>query len=113
MVGFVIDQVVANALKYTHAGGTISFMFEEDSTEKQLHIRDTGIGIKPEDISRVFEKGFTGASGRNDAKSTGMGLYLAKHMAVKLGHRISIQSEEGQYTQVTIHFPKMTNYQHV
>lgn len=110
-LGFVIDQIVANALKYTQDGGTISFVFEEDTTQKQLHIRDTGIGIKPEDISRVFEKGFTGASGRQYAKSTGMGLYLARHMAVKLGHRISLQSEEGQYTQVTIHFPKITNYQ--
>jgi signal transduction histidine kinase len=63
------------------------------------------------DIQRVFEKGFTGSIGRSYAKSTGMGLYLAKKMALKLGHDLSIQSKKGSYTKVTIHFPKNTNYE--
>lgn len=107
---FIIDQLLANALKYTDEGGTITVLFEEDSKEKRLVIQDNGIGIAPEDIDRVFEKGFTGVTGRNDAKSTGMGLYLAKQLANKLGHKISVESEMQEYTRLTIHFPKIRNY---
>ncbi|MBK5429723.1 sensor histidine kinase [Bacillus sp. TH25] len=108
-LAFIIDQITANALKYVNEGGEISFRFEEDSKEKRLLIQDTGIGIKQEDIHRVFERGFTGSTGRIHIKSTGMGLYLAKQMALKLGHDISIQSQEAIYTKVTIHFPKTRN----
>lgn len=103
----------SNSLKYTGEGGEISVQFEEDRKEKRLQIQDTGIGIKPEDISRVFEKGFTGFIGRSHAKSTGLGLYLAKEMALKLGHDLSIHSEDGKYTKVIIHFPKIRNYYHL
>ena len=112
-LGFIIDQVFSNALKYTGDGGEISVRFEEDRKEKRLLIQDTGIGIKPEDINRVFEKGFTGSIGRSHAKSTGIGLYLAKQMALKLGHDLSIQSEDEKYTKVIIHFPKIRNYYHL
>ncbi|MCY6960388.1 sensor histidine kinase [Clostridium brassicae] len=107
---FIIDQIISNALKYTDIQGKIKISGIQDSTEKKLIIEDTGIGIKPEDIDRVFQKGFTGHTGRQDYKSTGMGLYLAKMLSLKLGHDISIQSRYGEYTRVTIHFPKLTNY---
>jgi signal transduction histidine kinase len=110
-LGFIVDQIVANALKYTEEGGKIAFTVEEEQKEKRLIIEDDGVGIKAEDIKRVFEKGFTGSIGRSYFKSTGMGLYLAKEMALKLGHDLSIDSEEGAYTKVTIHFPKNTNYE--
>lgn len=74
-------------------------------------IEDSGIGIASEDAGRVFEKGFTGANGRNQFKPTGMGLYLAKQLALKLGHDLSIQSKEGSWTRVTIHFPKIRNWE--
>lgn len=112
-LGFIMDQVFSNSLKYTGEGGEISVQFEEDRKEKRLQIQDTSIGIKPEDISRVFEKGFTGSIGRSHAKSTGLGLYLAKEMALKLGHDLSIHSEDGKYTKVIIHFPKIRNYYHL
>lgn len=112
-LSFIIDQIFSNSLKYTDEGGEISVQFEADRKEKRLLIEDTGIGIKPEDISRVFEKGFTGSIGRSHAKSTGIGLYLAKQMALKLGHDLSIQSKEGKYTRVIIHFPKIRNYYHL
>ncbi|PGO21324.1 histidine kinase [Bacillus cereus] len=111
-LAFIIDQITANALKYVNDGGEIFFGFEEDHKEKRLLIQDTGIGIKQEDIHRVFERGFTGSTGRTHTKSTGMGLYLVKQMVLKLGHDISIQSQEGKYTRVTIHFPKIRNYYH-
>ncbi len=107
---FITDQIVANSLKYTYEKGIISFQFEEDRLEKRLIIKDTGIGIPAEDLSRVFDKGFTGSIGRGHAKSTGMGLYLAKQLALKLGHELSIESEEGEYTKVIVHFPKVRNY---
>jgi signal transduction histidine kinase len=77
-LGFIIDQIIANALKYTGDDGDISIKVEEDNKEKRLLIQDSGIGIKAEDIQRVFDKGFTGSNGRSHVKSTGMGLYLAK-----------------------------------
>jgi signal transduction histidine kinase len=112
-LGFVIDQIISNSLKYTNEGGEISIHFEEDTKEKRLLIQDNGIGIKPEDIHRVFEKGFTGSTGRSHAKSTGMGLYLVKQLANKLGHNITIESEEAKYTKAVIHFPKIRNYYHL
>lgn len=107
---YILDQIVSNSLKYTMEGGSIRFAFEEDGKERVLHVIDTGVGIAPEDIGRVFDKGFTGSNGRYYAKSTGMGLYLAKQMAIKLGHDILIVSEEGVYTKVSIHFPKTRSY---
>lgn len=112
-LGFVIDQIIANSLKYTNDGGKISILFDEDSKEKRLLIQDNGIGVKPEDMNRVFEKGFTGTIGRSHAKSTGMGLYLAEKLANKLGHDITIESKEGEFTKIAIHFPKIRNYYHL
>lgn len=109
-LGFVIDQIIANSIKYTERGGKVAVQFEEDDREKRICILDSGIGIATEDLSRVFQKGFTGLTGRNQLKSTGIGLYLAKQLTRKLGHTLSIQSEEGTYTKVTIHFPKIRNY---
>lgn len=106
-LGYIVDQLVSNGVKYTNEGGAITVEFEDDSLEKRLIVQDTGIGIKPEDVHRVFDKGFTGTNGRSHAKSTGMGLYLARQMALKLGHDLSIQSGDGVYTRVTIHFPKI------
>ncbi|MBM7553438.1 sensor histidine kinase [Thalassobacillus pellis] len=109
-LGFIIDQVMANALKYTEEGGKINILFEENDVEKRLILEDDGVGISPEDIPRVFEKGFTGAVGRTHNKATGMGLYLSRQLAGKLGHEMSISSKEGKYTKVNIHFPKIRNY---
>lgn len=109
-LGFVIDQIIANSLKYTDTDGKIAIQFEEDEKEKRISILDSGIGITSEDLNRVFEKGFTGLTGRHQPKATGIGLYLAKQLARKLGHTLSIQSKEGAYTKVIIHFPKIRNY---
>lgn len=112
-LGFIVDQILANSLKYTDVGGEIAVYFDEDNKAKRLIIRDNGIGISPEDIGRVFDKGFTGATGRSHTKSTGIGLYLAKQLAQKLGHRLTIESEQGCYTKLIIHLPKIRNYYHL
>lgn len=92
---FVIEQILSNALKYT-AAGKVS-IYTEGMT---LVIEDTGIGIKQEDLPRVFEKGFTGYNGREDKKSTGIGLYLCQRILSKLGHTIMIESAAGYGTRV-------------
>lgn len=97
-LSFVIEQVISNALKYTPKG-TISIYMEEP---KVLCIKDTGIGIAPEDLPRIFEKGYTGYNGRTDKKASGIGLYLCKRICTNLGHQISAVSEPDQGTLVRI-----------
>ncbi len=97
---FVIEQLLSNALKYTPQGKISIYMDRKKS--KTLVIQDTGIGIQPEDLPRVFEKGFTGYNGRTDKKSTGIGLYLCKCILTKLSHTITIESEVGKGTVVKI-----------
>ena len=87
-LSFVIEQVLSNALKYTPAG-SITITLEN---EKTLRIRDTGIGIAPEDLPRVFENGYTGYNGRADKKASGIGLYLCKRICNNLGHTITARS---------------------
>ena len=98
-LSFLLEQLLSNALKYTPSGGEISIFSEGEQT---LVIADTGIGIAPEDLPRVFDKGFTGNNGRMDQKATGIGLYLCRRVAALLGHTISITSQRGQGTQVHI-----------
>ncbi len=87
-LSFVIEQVLSNALKYTPSGN-ITITLENENT---LRIRDTGIGIAPEDLPRIFEKGYTGYNGRTDKKASGIGLHLCKRICNNLGHTISAQS---------------------
>lgn len=100
-LSFVVEQVLSNSLKYTNSGEVSIYMDDDTYT---LVIEDTGIGIEPEDLPRVFEKGFTGYNGRYDKKSTGIGLYLCKQILSKLSHTIAIESEVGGGTRVKIRF---------
>ena len=99
-LSFVIEQVLSNALKYTPAGG-ITITLEN---EKALRIRDTGIGIAPEDLPRVFENGYTGYNGRADKKASGIGLYLCKRICNNLGHTIIARSIVDVGTTIDIDF---------
>ena len=92
---FVLEQLLSNSLKYTKEG-KISIFLEG----KALVIKDTGIGIPAEDIPRIFEKGFTGYNGREDKKSTGIGLYLCKNIMDKLQWNITADSEVGTGTKI-------------
>lgn len=99
---FVVEQVLSNALKYTQSGCiTISM-----AGERRLCIRDTGIGIAPEDLPRIFEKGFTGFNGREDKKASGLGLYLCKRVCDNLGIAISAESKIDEGTAVYLEFPE-------
>ncbi len=97
-LGFVIEQVLSNALKYTPKGSVRVYA----EPGPVLVIRDTGVGIAPEDLPMVFEKGYTGFNGRREERSTGIGLYLCRRVCRMLGHRICIRSRPGEGTQVRI-----------
>lgn len=92
---FVLEQIISNALKYIQKGKISIYM-----KEKSLVIEDTGIGIPAEDLPRVFEKGFTGYNGRENEKSTGIGLYLCKNIMDKLQWNITADSEVGRGTKI-------------
>ena len=97
-LGFVVEQLLSNALKYTPSGS----VFIEGIDHHLLRIRDTGIGIAAEDLPRIFERGFTGRNGRVDAHSSGLGLYLCGRILKNLGHPVTVESEPGKGTSVTV-----------
>lgn len=99
---FLLEQIISNAVKYTNAGA-ITIRGEGDGI---LTVTDTEIGIAPEDIPRIFEKGFTGYNGRMDKKATGLGLYLCKKTADKLSIQLQVTSEVGVGTTVRINAGK-------
>ncbi len=102
-LAFMLEQILSNAIKYTPQGG-VTIETAEEKDRFFITIKDTGIGIKAEDLPRVFEKGYTGYNGHADKKATGIGLYLCRQMADKLGHTIRMESEIGKGTKVWIGF---------
>ena len=97
-LSFIIEQLLSNAVKYT-SEGSVTIAVEDG---KKLSVTDTGIGISPEDMPRIFEKGYTGYNGRLDKKSTGIGLSLCRKAAEKLGHVLTAESEPGKGSRFTI-----------
>jgi len=98
---FCLEQLLSNSIKYTKEGG-ITISAAQDEDRARLCIEDTGIGIRREDLPRIFEKGFTGYNGRMDKRSTGIGLYLCREILQNLGIRIKVESQEGEGTRVTL-----------
>lgn len=95
---FVVEQLLTNAAKYTPRG-TVRVSLAGPGT---LVVEDTGLGISPEDLPRVCERGFTGGAGRAGQRGTGIGLYLCKEVLAKLGHTLAITSTPGKGTRVAI-----------
>lgn len=98
-LSFVLEQIISNALKYTREDGSIKIYMTEPKT---LCIEDTGIGIAPEDLPRIFEKGYTGYNGHNDKRASGIGLYLCKRICQNLGAEITAVSELDKGTIIRI-----------
>ena len=105
---FIVNQIVSNSMKYIRNGveHLIRITAEENNKNIILKIYDNGIGISKADIPKVFDKTFTGNNGRKIETSTGMGLYISKQLCKKLGHKITIDSKEKEYTEVSILFNK-------
>ena len=104
-LGFVVEQVLSNALKYTPEGGSITIDAEEPAT---LCIRDTGIGIAPEDLPRIFDRGYTGRNGRTHRQASGIGLYLCRRICRDLGHTITAASAVGEGTVIRLDLSRRT-----
>lgn len=108
-LGFVVEQLLANALKYTKEGGIRIYGADGrgklcGGTVWNVVIEDTGIGIRAEDLPRIFERGFTGYNGRMERKSTGIGLYLCRSIMERLGHTVRVESKEGEGTKFILGF---------
>ncbi|MFA9378243.1 MAG: ATP-binding protein [Lachnotalea sp.] len=102
---FILEQIFSNAVKYTNAG-SIQIYTRDEEKGTWLTIEDSGIGIRKEDMKRIFEKGYTGFNGRLDKKASGIGLYLVKKVATALNHDIQIESEVSKGTKVHIFIKK-------
>ncbi|MFO7265752.1 MAG: HAMP domain-containing sensor histidine kinase [Bacillota bacterium] len=105
----VLEQIIGNAVKYAarpEGDGHVTIRFALEEGDTVLEVEDDGIGIPPEDLGRVCEPFFTGAAGRAYPGSTGLGLYLAREICRRLGHRLTIDSQPGRGTCVRIRFAR-------
>lgn len=109
-LGFIVRQVLSNAVKYSNVGGEVQLYAKHEDQQVVLVISDNGIGIKKEDLPRVFRKSYTGTIGRETSAATGMGLYLAKQAATSVNIQIEINSTEAVGTTVKIRFPEKNAY---
>lgn len=109
-LAFIVRQILSNAVKYSHVGGEVQLSTVSNDGHLALVIQDNGVGIKKEDLPRVFRKSYTGTIGRETSAATGMGLYLAKQAADSLRLKIVIDSIESIGTTVEILFPKDNMY---
>ncbi|MGO2891475.1 two-component system sensor histidine kinase SapS [Enterococcus devriesei] len=110
-IEFIFRQLLSNAIKYTPNHGEISITIAVKRGGVALSLQDNGIGIPPEDLGRIFDKGFTGENGRKAQQhSTGLGLYLAKRLAEKLGVGLTAESTMNEGTTMTLFFPRLDYY---
>ena len=98
----LIEQILSNALKYTE-NGKISIQYLED--KHALEIKDTGIGIRSEDIPKIFDRGYSGFNGRMNEKSSGLGLYLARKISERLNIQIEVESKLSKGSIFRLVFP--------
>lgn len=98
-LGFILEQLLTNAAKYTNQGG-VTVGWQGDA----LTITDTGIGIMASDLLRLFEPGYSGYNGRATEKASGLGLYMSKTIADRMGLKLTVTSQVGQGTTVAVHF---------
>lgn len=104
-VEFILGQIISNSIKYSRENLIFTFIIQKMESGIRLVIEDNGIGIQPQDLGRVFQKGFTGNNGRKFTHSTGIGLYLCKQLCEKMNLNIEIESEVNIGTKIFILFP--------
>lgn len=108
---YIVNQIINNSIKYKKEKDSfIKIESLEEKDKVKLIVFDNGIGIPSKDITRIFEKSFTGTNGRNKIKSTGMGLYIVHNLINKLGHKIEVESIQEKYTKTIITFGKNDMY---
>lgn len=111
--GYILSQIISNAVKYTPIGGTIVISTEKDGDETTISIKNSGKGILGEDMGQIFNKGYTSSENRNGMKSTGYGLYLSKKLSDMLGHRLTVESKYGEYAIFKLTFIENRTIHHV
>lgn len=104
-LAFVINQMILNSVKYRSEDPVLHVYTERTGNGVILTIEDNGVGIRCEELGRIFEKGFTGSNGRSRERSTGMGLYLCRKLCDKLGIGLRAESEYGKGTCLILDFP--------
>lgn len=100
-LSILFEQILSNALKYTERG-FIKIFFEKE--EGRLVIEDSGIGIRSEDLPKIFDKGYSGFNGRSNQKSSGLGLFLGKKIADRLKIEIFVESELEKGSKFSLKF---------
>ena len=108
-ISFILNQMIGNSVKYRGESPVFLIYTEREKDGVRLTIEDNGVGILPEELSRIFEKGFTGSNGRSHKQATGIGLYLCKRLCERLEIGLSAQSQPGRGTKMTLDFP-VSNY---
>lgn len=103
-IAFILNQLILNSVKYCGSAPSLHFHTRPVKNGIVLTVEDNGTGILPEDLPRIFEKGFTGSNGRNHKNATGMGLYLCRKLCGRLGIGLSAQSEYGNGTKMLLTF---------
>mgnify|MGYP003302250223 CR=1 FL=1 len=105
-LAFILSQIIDNSIKYAKEDETLrlEIFLSEAENGTWLTVKDNGVGMKSGEVSKVFDKGFTGTNGRNIKQSTGMGLYLCRKLCTRLEHEIKVQSAEGEGTSLMILF---------
>lgn len=110
---FILNQILQNCSKYRKSESDLEIEISAKQGKEHviLYVKDNGIGIPKGEITRVFEKGFTGTNGRlSNRKSTGIGLYLCKKLCDKLGMALELNSIQGEGTEVRLVFPQGSLY---
>lgn len=100
----IIHQILTNAIKYSNSTQTVSVTAKKEDDKVYLSITDTGVGIEKADLRSIFELFYIGKNGRNNADSSGIGLYIVKRVSEYLGHKVEVESEIGKGTKMTIIF---------
>ncbi|ABR47657.1 integral membrane sensor signal transduction histidine kinase [Alkaliphilus metalliredigens QYMF] len=111
--GYILSQIISNAVKYTPYGGHIIINARKNDNEITLSIKNSGKGILGKDIGQVFNKGYTSSENRSGMKATGYGLYLSKKLSNMLGHRLTAESQYGEYAIFNLTFIENETIHHV
>lgn len=101
---YILAQIIANAVKYTPVGGHIEISTIAEDNQVTIAIKNSGQGISPQDLGQIFKRGYTASDNRSGSKATGYGMYLAKSVSDKLGHKLAVQSQYGEYALFSLTF---------
>lgn len=111
--GYILSQIISNAVKYTPVEGIIVINTEKNGNERTISVKNSGRGILEKDIGQIFNKSYTSSENRSGMKATGYGLYLSKKLSDMLGHRLTVQSQYGEYAIFHLSFVENENMHQV